>query len=148
MVESREILPTSLDHALLANRVVSVLSQVVRGRHVPDKTSAMDEALRFLRFIEKGKRSTENREVSQDSYEAALAYGEAIRALGLQLPPPEPTTDFGEFLDRLIGITIELRDDKEVDKTEVDSLAKFFKTVRDITFGSRQARIEIVKFTE
>jgi hypothetical protein len=144
MLQSREIFPTSLEHALLANRIMSVLKEVARGKDVPGKTEALEDALKFLRFIEKGRKSTEAREVSEDSYQAALAYGEAIKALEIL---PE-RTDVGKFLGYLIDVLTKLHDNKAVEQPAFESVSMFFRGVRDITLGRGRRRIEVLKFAE
>ena|SRR5882724_5099267 len=149
MFESREIFPVSMEHALLANRVVSLLNRVEKGKDAPNKEVVLNDALQFLKFIEEGRKSTEAREVTAQSYEAALAYGEAIKAFALEDPlGSEDQGDFDGLLRDLIEITTELRNDKSVVTGSVKSLATFFGAVRDITLGSGQRRIEVLKFSE
>jgi hypothetical protein len=150
MYRTRDVITPSLDHALLATRVMAALQQLDNPQPSPLIAGAIDDAVRFLQNIIEGKRYTERREVSENSYESALAYGEAIRAIELL---PEPTdaaarlsvTDVvGERLKAARAISQQ----QPVDRDAVSELLKFFSLVRDVAMKSDPKPIETLSFSE
>ena len=149
MIRSREVFPTFLEHALLANRVLEVLKQEDIGEE--EKRKAMDQAIRFIDVVLQGKLFTEKREVSERSYQAALAYGEAIKAVSEMRKGGNRNKKgqgFDKFLQELRHITEALRDNKQVDKDARNALCLFFSSMRDIAFSARTRTIERLQMVE
>ena len=71
MIRSREVIPASLEYALVANRVLAALaSNDLASREAKD---AVGDGLELLNSMIAGQQLTALRTVSADSYQAALA---------------------------------------------------------------------------
>jgi len=147
MIHSREVFANSLDHALLANRVVLALDKIQTSGAAANEQEALNDAVNFLELIQKGKDFTSTREISEDSYQAALAYGEAIKAIE-QLPPEERKADgdSARVLQNLMSFASALRESRTVSEGDLQALTGFFRRVRDITISAGDRKSEIVKF--
>jgi hypothetical protein len=146
MIQTRELFPDSFDHALLANRVSNVLHQIQRNEEPTDQ-AALGEAIKFLQFILKGREFTHELTVSENSYQAALAYGEAIRAIGT-LSVQGKTIEEGvdKLLKWLIQVTENLRDVKPVEKDDVSTLDRFFNLIAEAALASTTSPVERVEY--
>src|SRR4029077_6238939 len=147
MIHSREVFPSSLDHALLANRVVLVIDKIRKNENTADKEEALNDAVDFLDFIMKGRTFANTREVSENSYQAALAYGEAMKAIE-QLPNDQRKSegDAARVLQNLMNFASELKEHGAASELQLQALSNFFRLVRDITISAGDRRAEIVKF--
>ncbi|MCL5671524.1 MAG: hypothetical protein M1423_09575 [Acidobacteria bacterium] len=146
MIQTRELFPASLDHALLANRMAKVLHQI-EGNEEPADRDAFDKAIKFLQFIRQGREFTQKLTLSENSYQAALAYGEAIRAielLSLKKMPEEENID--RLLKWLVEVTENLRDNRPVEKHEIVLLDDFFKLIAEAALTSTSGPIERVEY--
>jgi hypothetical protein len=148
MFHSRELFPDS-DHALLANRVVLVLNKIRNDQHAPERDEALKDAVAFLRFVLRGKDLTNRREINQNSYQAALAYGEAIEAVK-RLPERRGTIDGDSesILRDLFTFASALQKERNLEKPQLQELLHFFRLVRDLTVPARARKTEVLKFFE
>jgi hypothetical protein len=150
MIRTKEVIPTSLDHAMLATRVLASLNQIENPHPSPLIDGAMEDAVRFLKCIIDGKRYTAGREVNENSYECSLAYGEAIRAVEL-LPTPNASSakaDIIAFVVACLQSAEAISRKQKVDKDSVDELMAFFRLVRDVTLRLDRKPIELVSAPE
>lgn len=146
MIQTRELFPASFNHALLANRVSNVLHQIQRNEGATDR-AALDDAIGFLQFIRKGREFTRQRTLSENSYQAALAYGEAIRAietLSVQRKTLEEGID--ELLEWLVRVTENVRDSNPVEKEEISMLDHFFNLIAEAALASTSSPVERVEY--
>ena len=150
MIRTKEIIPASLDHALLATRVLAALSQLDNPHPSPLIDGAVEEAVSFLKNIIQGKRYTSGRTVDDSSYECALAYGEAIRAVDLLPIPVAPATksDVMVFVKECLIAAEAISRNEAVDKKSVSNLTEFFRLVRDITMRLDRKPIELLTVPE
>lgn len=142
MIRSREIIPTSLEHALIANRVlVALASHDLTSQESQD---AMEGGLQFLKSVLEGGRLVAARSVSADSYKAALAYGESVKAFELVEQPghsENPTV----YLQALVNYASALRE-QTGDERAVQKLTGFFETIRDLALEATERPIETVSW--
>lgn len=146
MIQSREILPLSLRHAMLSNRVLGVLAQMRNNQQPSEKQETLSEAVTFLDTVRKGKAFTKNLELREDSYQAALAYGEAIRAIEMLPPNRTEGRDIEALIDTLISNARSIRDQNVPDQVAVSMLTDFFAVVRDVAMSARPRIVERVVF--
>ena len=140
MIHPREVLPAPLQHALLASRVLVGLAQLDTHR-TPAVEAALDDAILFLGAIRKGESYTKQREIAHRSYECALAYGEAIRAIE-KLPQTKPGGRASEIIDQIETALKRLREHEVADPAELENVKTFFRLVREVTIASEQRPIE------
>jgi hypothetical protein len=150
MIRTKEVIPPSLDHAMLATRVLASLNQLEHPHPSPLVDGAMEDAVRFLRSVIEGKRYTAGREVNENSYECSLAYGEAIRAVDL-LPTRSASaakSDIMGFVEECLHSAEAISRRQTVQKESIDELTAFFKVVRDVTLRFDRKPIELVNAPE
>src|SRR5690348_14239732 len=146
MIQTRELFPASFDHALLANRVSHVLYQIQQNEEPSDR-GTLDDAIKFLQFIRKGREFTQQLTLSENSYQAALAYGEAIRAIEtLSVRRKSLEEDIDQLLKWLIQVTENLRDVKPVEKEDVSTLDSFFNVIAEAALASTTSPMERVEY--
>jgi len=142
MIQSREVITASLEHALVANRVLAALAS---GNFASqDAQDAVEDGARFLNSMIAGWQATNSRSVSPDSYGAALAYGEGVKAFQLVAFPRDENAEPVIYLRSLIEIASALGKNAQVDQTAVEKFTSFFRTVRDLAFASGEPQIERV----
>lgn len=150
MNRTREVIPPSLDHALMATRVLAALHQLEDPRPSPLIAGAMDDAVRFLKNIIKGKQYTSDLKVAENSYECTLAYGEAIRAVDM-LPSNEGSAAKSDNVMRLVTGCLKaaeaLSQEQSVDKQSISDLTKFFNLVREVSLRIDRKPIEMVSIS-
>lgn len=129
MIRSREVIPTSLEHALIANRVlVALASGDLTSRESQD---AMEGGLQFLRSVLEGERLAASRTVEADSYKAALAYGEGVKAFELVEYQPGQSEDPTRYLRALVEYASTIREQSRNEEA-VQKLTGFFQTIRTL----------------
>lgn len=140
MIQAREIVPVSLEHALLASRVLVALNEPARNSIA--RREALEEGALFLRSILSGPTVAKNREVSNVSYRSTLAFGQAIKALE-QLPAPTTgAREITPIVKDLLKSLQKLRAGKRVPDASIRRLSSFFRTVRDVTLRSDVRKVE------
>ncbi len=142
MIRSREVITPSLEHALVANRVLAALAS--NDLNSEETQEAINDGLGFLKSMITGKEATTSRSVAADSYRAALAYGEGLRAFELVAIQGGGNTEPTVYLNALIDTASALSKRGHVDQTAIEGFTSFFKTVRDIAFASGQLQVERV----
>jgi hypothetical protein len=151
MNRTREVIPPSLDHALMATRVLAALNQLENPRPSPLIAGAMDDAVRFLNNIIKGERYTSELKVAENSYECTLAYGEAIKAVDM-LPTAQGKGTRSEHVIELVTECLQaaeaLSKKEVVDKQSVANLTSFFGLVREVSLRLDRKPIETVSISE
>jgi hypothetical protein len=100
VIRSREVIPASLEHALVANRVLAALAS--NDLASQDSQDAVEDGLRFLQSVLEGGRLATSRYVHADSYKAALAYGEGVKAFELVGYRPGQSDDPTPYLEELV----------------------------------------------
>src|SRR5713226_8937212 len=134
MIKSREVIPASLEHALVANRVLAALdSDDLTSQEFQD---AVEDGLQFLTSVLKGGRLAASRCVEADSYKAALAYGEGVKAFELVGYQQGQSDDPTPYLEELLKCASALRQHAGADEKAVQDLKNFFGTIRDIALAS------------
>jgi hypothetical protein len=146
MINAHEVFPVSLEHALLANRVVGALSGERRDVDLEERRRALVDAGGFFDVILKGRRFTQSREVCAESYHAAVAYGDAIKAVELLPATQNGQSELGELLNALASTVIDLQAGKRVQPGKVDELVGFFERVRDVCLCASNRPLEKLKF--
>ena len=147
MVRTREVIPAPLEHALLATRVLAVLYAPEKAHNTPILESTLDDAAKFLRNIIEGRKYTKERLISHKSFEYALAYGEAIRAIEM-LPKQEKLRgEVSELLSGLLQTTESFKAGKEVAPERRELLKMFFTHLRKIAANADAKPIEIVSIS-
>jgi hypothetical protein len=82
-----------------------------------------------------------------NSYQAALAYGEASKAIEMLSEPEDSMrTDIDQLLSWLVNVTIDLRDKKKVEPKAVSTLDRFFNLVGEAALSSRSTNVETVEY--
>jgi hypothetical protein len=143
VIRSREVIPTSLEHALIANRVLAALaSGDLTSQEAQD---AMEDGLQFLRSVLKGEQLTASRSVEPDSYKAALAYGEGVKAFELVEYRPGQSDDPTPYLQALVQYASAIRERSRSDEA-VQKLTGFFQTIRDLALEATARPIETVSW--
>lgn len=141
MIRSREVIPLSLEHALVANRVLAALASSNLASE--ESQEAVQDGIVFLNSMLEGGRLTASRSVSAGSYKPALAYGEGVRAF--ELVAYQDNVDPVAYLNDLVGKAVSLRvQPQERDEQAVGTLARFFRTVRDLALASGDRPVERV----
>jgi|SRR5271157_1893811 len=144
MIRSPEIFPRSLRHALLANRVVGVLSQLKKNQLPPDRATTLNEAIVFLKDTLEGRQLSKSLEVSERAVQQAAAYGEAIRAISLNVSAGD--SDVEKELRRLASVATHLQQDEAVETNEIARLESFFANVRELSLAQRSSVPEKVQY--
>lgn len=141
MIRSREVIPLSLEHALVANRVLAALAS--RNLTSEESQDAVQDGIGFLNSMLDGERLTASRSVEVNSYEPALAYGEGVKAF--ELVAYEANVDPVTYLQELVKMATGLRrQPQHGDEQVVSRLAAFFRTVRDLALASGDRPVERV----
>jgi hypothetical protein len=143
MIRSRELIPASLEHALIANRVLAALASDDLSSQ--ESQDAMEDGLGFLRSVLKGGELASKRSVEADSYGAAMAYGEGVKAFELVEYQPGQNENPAPYLHALLECATALRQDPE-DGAAVQKLKSFFETIRDIALASTERPLETVSW--
>ena len=144
MIRYREVIPVPLEHALVANRVLAALaSNDLTSRESQD---AVEDGLRFLESVLEGRRLASALSVEADSYRAAVAYGEGVKAFELVAHEGGRNDDPERYLQELTRSATSLRDASVPDNKAVQELTSFFKTIRDIALASSENPIERVSW--
>ena len=142
MIKSREVISASLEHALVANRVLAAMaSNDLASQEAQD---AVEDGLRFLNSMITGAKITKSLSVSPDTYGAALAYGEGVKAFRLVAFHKSENAEPIVYLKDLIGIASALKKRDQVDQTAIQQFTSFFKTIRDLAFASGELQVERV----
>jgi len=139
MIRSREVIPPSLEYALVANRVLAALaSNDLASREAKD---AVDDGLQLLNSMIAGQQLTALRTVSADSYQA-LAYGEGVRALEIHYRGrgSEPIV----LLRELVDVASSLKENRHVEEEAIREFKIFFQSMRDIALASSEGPLEKV----
>ena len=145
MIRSPEVFPRSLRHALLANRIVGILSQLKNNQLPPERTTTLTEAVVFLNDTLEGRALSKSLQVSEKAVQQAAAYGEAIRAISLTFNSPEQS-DVERELERLKSVANNLLHDEAVEAKEITRLENFFSSVREISLTQRSGIPEKVAY--
>lgn len=145
MIRSPEIFPKSLRHALLANRVVGVLSQLKNNQFPPDRASTLSEAIQFLNDTLGGHELSKSLAVSERAIQQAAAYSEAIRAISLNLNVGGDT-DVEQELLRLTSVANNLLNNEDVEAAEIARLESFFTGVRTLSLIQANGVPEKVRY--
>jgi hypothetical protein len=141
MIRSREVIPLSLEHALVANRVIAALASL--DLNTEESKDAMQSGVAFLNSMLQGQRLSASRSVQIDSYRPALAYGEGVRAFALTRA--EADIDPVAYLQDLVQKATRLAAHPERgDEQDIGNLVKFFRTVRDLALASSDRPVERV----
>jgi|SRR5580692_1767984 hypothetical protein len=140
MIKSREVIPPSLEYALVANRVLAALASNDLGSR--EAKDAVNDGLQLLNSMIEGQQLTALRTVSADSYQAALAYGEGVRALEIHYrgSGSEPIV----LLRELVDVASSLRENQRVEEDAILEFKSFFQAVRDVALASGEGPIERV----
>jgi hypothetical protein len=143
MIRSREVIPASLEHALIANRVLAALAS--NDLTSQESQDAVDDGLQFLESVLKGGQLATKRSIEADSYKAALAYGEGVKAFELVERPGE-NADPTPYLEELLRYASALREHPTHNEEAVEGLKSFFRTIRDIALASSERPVETVSW--
>lgn len=142
MIRSREVIPSSLEHALVANRVLAALAS--QNLSSEDSKDAVQDGIDFLNSMLEGQRLTASRSVSANSYQPALAYGEGVKAFAL-VTFGQGDIDPVAYLHELVGMATGLRTyPQRGDEQAIEKLIAFFRTVRDLALASGDRPVERV----
>jgi O-succinylbenzoate synthase len=142
MIRSREVFSPLLEHALVANRVVSCLK---RGQFNKESQQAFADAIQFLDKMLHGHQQTSSLTINDDSYQNALAYEEGVKAFGSFLPLMADS-DSVKFIKALTETATALEAGNEVSQDSRDRFEKFFAAVRDITLKAESKPLEEARF--
>jgi hypothetical protein len=144
MISSREVIPSSLEHALIANRVLAALaSGDLASQEAQD---AVDDGLRFLTSVLEGSQLATSRSVQIDSYGAALAYGEGVKAFELLGYQPGQNEDPRPYLQELANCASALLQHPGPNEKASTDLKNFFKAIRDIALANTERAVERVSW--
>jgi hypothetical protein len=143
MIRSRELIPASLEHALIANRVLAALASDDLSSQ--ESQEAIEDGLGFLRSVLKGEQLASRRSVEADSYGAAMAYGEGVKAFELVEYQPGQKENPAPYLHALLECASALRQ-APGDGEAVQRLRSFFETIRDIALASTERPLETVSW--
>jgi hypothetical protein len=143
MIRSRELIPASLEHAMIANRVLAALASDLASQESQD---AIEDGLGFLRSVLKGGELASSRSVEADSYGAAIAYGEGVKAFELVEYRPGANENPAPYLQALLECASEIRQRRPGDGEAVQRLKSFFETIRDIALASTERPLETVSW--
>jgi len=144
MIRSREVVPASLEHALIANRVLAALAS--NDLASQESQDAVEDGLRFLRSVLEGRRFATSRSVQPDSYKAALAYREGVKAFELLGYRQGQSDDPAPYLQELVNCAAALRQHAGANDKAVQDLTNFFRTIRNIALASTERTVERVSW--
>jgi hypothetical protein len=145
VIRSREVIPTSLEHALIANRVLAALAS---GDPASEEArDAIEDGFRFLQSVVEGEQLATSRSVTVDSYKAALAYGESVKAFDLVAYQPGQVEDPAVYFKELLRYASNFQR-AEADERAIQVLTNFFRTIRDIALATteRERPVETVSW--
>jgi hypothetical protein len=144
MIRSREVFTPALDHALLANRVVSVLEHP-QTTDATEQRQVFNRCLNFIEMMLKGHDFSQSLQVSDDSYREAQAYGEGVRALRLTVGTTyDENSDPGSFLRSLASTAKKLSEGENASEPEIAPLLGFFRSVRALSMNENRDPLERV----
>jgi len=143
MIRSREVFSPMLEHALVANRVVSCLRQ---GEvNTEECRQALGDAIQFLNRMLNGQALSNSMTIHDDSYQNALAYEEGVKAFSVFLPliAAEESVKFIRSLEETASA---LKDGSEVSAESREQLERFFWAMREITLKAEAKPVEEAKY--
>ena len=146
-MRTREVIPAPLENALLATRVVAALHALDAGIQTPLVEGAFDEASNFLRTVIEGRTFAKERRVTDKSARYALAYGEAVQAIGRLRTSPVVSDEGATVLSELLRTIDLLRSGHAVPTDDRDTLRNFFTMLRDICAHSSPRPIETLSIS-
>jgi hypothetical protein len=146
-MQTREVIPTPLENAMLATRVIAALHAVDAGITTPLVEGAFGEAGEFLHSVNEGKLFAKQRKVTEKSARYALAYGEAVRAIGTLRAAPVMSEDEATVFADLVHTIERLRDGVEVSKDEREIVRRFFTFLRDVFAQANPRPIEAISIS-
>lgn len=135
VIRSREVIPASLEHALIANRVLAALAS--NDPTSQEAKDAIEDGFRFLQSVVKGEELAASRSVTADSYKAALAYGESVKAFDLVAYQQGQVEDPAVYFKELLRYASAFQS-AEADERALQGLTNFFRTIRDIALASTE----------
>jgi hypothetical protein len=139
MIRSREVFPQLLEHALVANRVVSCLKQ--KHPEPDDARLAFEGAILFLNRMLQGQELSTSMTISDDSYQNALAYEEGVKAFSMFLPMAG-TEDSVKFLRALGDTAVALKEGKLVETELREKFERFFMAIREFALTAESKPLE------
>jgi hypothetical protein len=72
MIRSRDVIPSPLQHAMLATRVLVALDRYEDPGYAPRLNAAMANAVEYLEKIQQGRNYAKDLRITQTAYESAL----------------------------------------------------------------------------
>jgi hypothetical protein len=141
MIRSREVIPASLEHALVANRVLAAFA--ANDLASQESRDAVDDGLLLLMKMLEGQRLANLRSVEAGSYQAALAYGEGVKAFELVAYQQGENDDPAVYLRELVKSASALRQEGANEKA-IRELTNFFRTIREIALANAERPVERV----
>jgi hypothetical protein len=145
---TREAIPTPLEHALLATRVLAILHAVDKPQASTILAPVLDDAIRFLDSIMKGREYTKERRVSNVTFEYAFAYGEAIRAIETLPNRGRLSGEVNEMLADLIHTAKSLRTRQPVPSDSTERLISFFALLREVAVSNNTRPVETMSVSK
>src|SRR5262249_52263592 len=143
MIRSREVFSPLLEHALVANRVLSCL------RHDDVKNEecrqALDDAIQFLNKMLNGQSVSTSMTIRDDSYQNALAYEEGMKAFSMFLPPAA-AGDSVRYIRTLEQTASALKEGTAVSAESRGRLEQFFFAMREIKLKAEAKPVEEIKY--
>lgn len=144
MIRSREVIPASLEHALIANRVLAALAS--NDLTSQESRDAVEDGLQFLKSVLKGGQLASSRSIEEDSSKAALAYGEGVKAFELVSYQQGQNDNPTPYLTELLRCASALREHADNNEKAVKDLKDFFQAIRDVALATTERPLETVSW--
>lgn len=137
---NRQVFSDNLRMAILADEISSSIRHISEQKRLTEKDRRIiEKALELLAEMRRGRDATKNKKLEEDSIEASLAYGQAIRALQLIPGGSESFEDLVDTLTRQLG---GLRNSENFEAKDV---FQFFTTIRDVAMAASSRKPESVR---
>lgn len=148
MIRRNDIVTPYLEHSLLAARILAALNELQAQRKSAFADSALDQAVTFFGSMLEGSANAKSRQVSERSYDCALAFGEAIEVIDRLDVTPAEKDEPARFVQVLHDKVLNLRNEKVPNPQDVHMLAEFFRLLRDVALLGEAQVYERVSYGE
>jgi predicted ATPase len=142
MINTRKVIPDSLEHALLASRVVEGLEELKAGHRSENSDAAAKAAVRYFHRLLGLYDVMKDRRVSRAAWNKSMSYRDSIRAIGRVPNLRGRYTAMREVITGLMQTAKSAQSGPVGDSEGFSDLERFFKEMRDEGLDSDRRTVE------